>query len=75
MMVVVGSGDREGESMKVTQENKAARFRDLHEGPGAFITPNPWDIGSARLLAGLGFPALATSRRPQSAVFLGSRGR
>jgi 2-methylisocitrate lyase-like PEP mutase family enzyme len=40
---------------------KAARFRALHDGPGAFIIPNPWDVGSACLLAGLGFQALATS--------------
>lgn len=44
-----------------TQTEKAARFRTLHEGPGAFVIPNPWDIGSSRLLAGLGFQALATS--------------
>lgn len=45
----------------VTQEDKAARFRALHDGPGAFVIPNPWDAGSARILAGLGFQALATS--------------
>ena len=44
-----------------TQHEKAHRFRALHDGPGAFILPNPWDIGSARLLAGCGFQALATS--------------
>jgi 2-methylisocitrate lyase-like PEP mutase family enzyme len=44
-----------------TQSDKAIRFRALHQGPGAFLIPNPWDAGSARLLAGLGFPALATS--------------
>ena len=47
--------------MSVTQGNKAARFRELHASPGAFIIPNPWDAGSARVLAGLGFEALATS--------------
>jgi 2-methylisocitrate lyase-like PEP mutase family enzyme len=47
--------------MNVTQHEKAARFRALHDGPGAFVIPNPWDVGSARILAGLGFPALATS--------------
>ena len=36
------------------------RFRQLHEG-GTFVMPNPWDIGSARLLVALGFPALATT--------------
>jgi len=44
-----------------TQSEKAARFRALHEQPGAFIIPNPWDVGSSRILAGLGFQALATS--------------
>lgn len=43
------------------QATKAARFRALHERPGAFVIPNPWDAGSARLLAGLGFEALATT--------------
>ena len=45
----------------VTQKEKAERFRKLHEGPHAFVIPNPWDGGSARVLAGLGFQALATS--------------
>lgn len=40
---------------------RAAAFRALHERPGAFVIPNPWDVGSARLLAHLGFEALATS--------------
>ncbi len=40
---------------------RAERFRALHAGPGLFVMPNPWDIGSARILAGLGFPALATT--------------
>jgi 2-methylisocitrate lyase-like PEP mutase family enzyme len=44
-----------------TQHDKATRFRALHEAPGAFVIPNPWDAGSARILAALGFPALATS--------------
>jgi 2-methylisocitrate lyase-like PEP mutase family enzyme len=47
--------------MSATQNEKAARFRALHDGPGAFVIPNPWDMGSARILAGLGFQALATS--------------
>jgi 2-methylisocitrate lyase-like PEP mutase family enzyme len=47
--------------MSVTQNEKAARFRALLYGPGAFVLPNPWDVGSARILAGLGFKALATS--------------
>ncbi len=40
---------------------RAAAFRELHERAGAFVIPNPWDLGSARLLAGLGFEALATT--------------
>jgi 2-methylisocitrate lyase-like PEP mutase family enzyme len=40
---------------------KGAAFRALHEQPGAFIIPNPWDIGTARILASLSFPALATT--------------
>jgi 2-methylisocitrate lyase-like PEP mutase family enzyme len=47
--------------MTVVQNERAARFRALHGGPGAFVIPNPWDVGSARILAGLGFQALATS--------------
>lgn len=58
-------------AMSVTQSEKAARFRALHDGPGTFIIPNPWDVASARILAGLGFPALATS----SAAAAGAVGR
>ncbi|MFN0265092.1 oxaloacetate decarboxylase [Tepidamorphus sp. 3E244] len=36
-------------------------FRELHEQPGAFVIPNPWDIGSARILESMGFKALATT--------------
>ena len=44
-----------------TQAEKASAFRALHERDGAFIIPNPWDVGTARLLARLGFEALATT--------------
>jgi 2-methylisocitrate lyase-like PEP mutase family enzyme len=44
-----------------TQAEKARAFRALHERDGAFIMPNPWDAGTARLLAHLGFEALATT--------------
>jgi 2-methylisocitrate lyase-like PEP mutase family enzyme len=47
--------------MSTSQIDKANRFRALHEAPDTFLIPNPWDVPSARLLAGLGFPALATS--------------
>jgi 2-methylisocitrate lyase-like PEP mutase family enzyme len=40
---------------------RVAAFRALHAGPGAFVMPNPWDAGSARILAALGFKALATT--------------
>ncbi len=43
------------------QQQKNARFRALHERPGTFIIPNPWDVGTARILASLGFEALATT--------------
>lgn len=54
--------------MSVTQTEKAIRFRALHDGPGAFVIPNPWDVGSARMLAGLGFQALATSSAAAAAA-------
>ena len=44
-----------------TQAQKADAFRALHERAGAFIIPNPWDAGTAKLLASLGFEALATT--------------
>ena len=44
-----------------TQHEKAAALRALHERPGVFIIPNAWDAGSAKLLASLGFEALATT--------------
>ena len=44
-----------------TQAEKAQAFRALHERDSAFIIPNPWDVGTARVLAHLGFEALATT--------------
>ncbi len=55
-----------------TQHEKAVRFRALHEEAGAFVIANAWDAGSARLLAGMGFPAIATSSGA-SANVLGRR--
>ncbi len=43
------------------QMTRALSFKSLHERPGLFAIPNPWDAGSARLLAMLGFEALATT--------------
>src|SRR5882757_5215132 len=45
----------------MSQHDKAVRFRTLHEAPGVFVIANAWDGGSARILTGLGFRALATS--------------
>ena len=56
----------------MNQHEKAVRFRALHEQPGAFVFPNPWDGGSARLLAAEGFGALATSSAAHAAT-LGRR--
>jgi 2-methylisocitrate lyase-like PEP mutase family enzyme len=47
--------------MQMTQSQKGEIFRALHQRRGAFIIPNPWDMGSARILAHLGFEALATT--------------
>ena len=47
--------------MSISQADKAKKFRALHEAPGAFVIANPWDGGSARILEGLGYQALATS--------------
>jgi 2-methylisocitrate lyase-like PEP mutase family enzyme len=45
----------------VSQAEKAERFQALHARPGAFVIPNPWDAGTARILTSLGFEALATT--------------
>ena len=57
--------------MRPTQKEKAERFRALHEGDGPFVMANPFDAGSARILAAMGFPALATT----SGGFAGTLGR
>jgi 2-methylisocitrate lyase-like PEP mutase family enzyme len=44
-----------------TQAQKAADFEALHQAPGCFVIPNPWDVGSARILTALGFKALTTT--------------
>lgn len=45
----------------MTREQKYNAFRGLHQRPGAFVIPNPWNAGTARILAALGFEALATT--------------
>ena len=48
-------------SPKTSQAEKAKRFEALHSRPGIFVIPNPWDVGSARMLEALGYEALATT--------------
>lgn len=55
----------------MTRDEKYRAFRALHERPGTFVIPNPWDAGTARILAALGFEALATT----SAGYAFSAGR
>src|SRR5215470_6611273 len=57
--------------MTVSQSEKGKQFRALHDAARTFVIPNPWDVGTARILAALGFRALATT----SAGFAFSRGR
>ncbi len=47
---------------------RASRFRELHKRDELFLMPNPWDIGSARLLEALGFPAVATTSSGHAAT-------
>jgi 2-methylisocitrate lyase-like PEP mutase family enzyme len=54
-----------------SQQEKAERFLELHHGDKPMLMPNPWDIGSARVLESLGFEALATT----SSGFAGTLGR
>ena len=58
--------------MTASQTDKVARFRALHAAPEVFVIANAWDAGSARILTGLGFPALATSSGASAGV-LGRR--
>lgn len=53
------------------QQEKGRHFQYLHQRSGTFIIPNPWDVGSARMLEGLGFEALATT----SSGFANAMGR
>jgi 2-methylisocitrate lyase-like PEP mutase family enzyme len=45
----------------VTREQKYEAFKSLHERPGTFVIPNPWNAGTAKILTALGFEALATT--------------
>jgi 2-methylisocitrate lyase-like PEP mutase family enzyme len=58
--------------MTAPSTDKALRFHELHQRTGTFLIPNPWDAGSARILAGLGFEAFATSSAAAAGV-LGRR--
>src|SRR5262245_10023699 len=55
--------------MPVTQLDKSNAFRALHQGPRTFIMANAWDAGSARILAGLGFPAIGSSSWASANVY------
>jgi 2-methylisocitrate lyase-like PEP mutase family enzyme len=55
--------------MATTQLDKGNVFRALHQGRGPFVIANAWDAGSARILAGLGFPALATSSGASAGIY------
>jgi 2-methylisocitrate lyase-like PEP mutase family enzyme len=55
----VSGGEEEDDRMDARQVR--ARFFELHSRPEVFVMPNPFDVGSARMLAGAGFPALATT--------------
>jgi 2-methylisocitrate lyase-like PEP mutase family enzyme len=50
-----------GEAIAMTREEKYKRFQALHQRPGVFLVPNPWNAGSAKILEALGFEALATT--------------
>lgn len=60
MTVNAEQGRNTGQGRDTGQGSRAERFAALHE-KGTFVIPNPWDAGTARLFAGLGFPALATT--------------
>jgi 2-methylisocitrate lyase-like PEP mutase family enzyme len=55
--------------MTATQADKGQKFRALHHAPGAFVIANVWDGGSARMMASLGFAALATSSGASAGTF------
>jgi hypothetical protein len=50
-----------GSQTSIEDGSKVSLFRALHERDGTFVIPNPWDVGTARVLAALGFEALATT--------------
>lgn len=66
-LVLNGRGEKKGE-MNTLQIEKARRLRALHDAPGVFVMPNPWDATSARLLESRGFKALATSSAAAAAL-------
>ncbi len=55
--------------MSATQAEKAERFLALHQGETPLLLPNPWDAGSAKILASIGFQALATTSAGMAATF------
>jgi 2-methylisocitrate lyase-like PEP mutase family enzyme len=67
----LASRARQEHAMTAARQDRYERFKRRHERTGAFVIPNPWDAGSARILTALGFEALATT----SAGFALSIGR
>jgi 2-methylisocitrate lyase-like PEP mutase family enzyme len=59
----------------MTQLQKAEQFRALHEAPGVFVIPNPWDGASARMLASIGYRALTSSSAAAAATLARRDGR
>jgi 2-methylisocitrate lyase-like PEP mutase family enzyme len=54
--------------VSITQTEKAERFLELHRGDTPLLLPNPWDTGSAKILASIGFQALATTSAGMAAA-------
>ncbi len=61
MVQIQGESDKKADRKMSDHARKMKRFRQLHGGERAFVMPNPWDAGSARILTALGFDALATT--------------
>src|SRR5262245_1982180 len=58
---IVGVRAKQRSRIVTTQSEKAAAFKALHSEAGAFVIPNPWDVGSAKMLTLAGYRALATT--------------
>jgi len=61
MTTQITQAEKKSQEALQARQQKGARFRALHEADGGFVIPNPWDIGSAKLLTSMGYQALATT--------------